>query len=102
MAGVLIQNYAFVNSDGTLGMKGQIEADSGASVLLTVSVIDGLTLGTGTASLTGTGSFQNWSIDVTPLAGTWQSGSAIAVGVLLDSTNVQIGYAEQGVTVYGS
>lgn len=92
MAGITVQSIVDVNTGGQLVIGGQFAADSGASATVTVSVIAGTTLGTASVGVTGTGSFAPWGTEITALVGTWQEGTGIAVGVLLDVDDVQIGY----------
>lgn len=99
MAGITIQNYTTINSDGTVTLSGTVEADEGTSVTLTLVLVEGLVVGTNSTAISATGELQLWSLNISPLTGAWSYGTAIAVGTLVSAENVQIADATQNVSV---
>lgn len=101
-AGVSVNTYAAVQTDGTLQVTGGASCTGGGTATVTVAVSEGLALGTGTSgSVACDGSYQAWTAYVAPTVGSWVLyGDADTVAVLLDASDAQLAQADQIVYVY--
>lgn len=99
--GLVVNTYGYIQDSGQLLVSGQEECPSGTSASISVVADQGLlTNGVGNSSVTCDGNMDYWAVYITPIAGSWQFGSATAIAILLDGSNVQLAEANQGLTVY--